>query len=216
MKSYTILVEARGAPRMSRNSHWKNKDGTFKQPGIQKWFETASTMRLQVTGDNVAKIPLVDQEQVVGIAATVFLPVKESWPDKKKRELYGRLHVGTPDTDNILKGICDALFDEDKQIAIMLCIKRYCEIGKVPCIKLDLIEKNDIDNDGLQIIIRNYFPTPSSYVSPEQTDGRAGNSQQENNILGEGANEDIRDERPAGPHGNNSGSTEAVGYAHGV
>lgn len=46
-----------------------------------------------------------------------FVPVPRSWSKKKKAAYHLKLHMGRPDVDNMLKGVFDSLFSEDKYIA---------------------------------------------------------------------------------------------------
>jgi Holliday junction resolvase RusA-like endonuclease len=59
-----------------------------------------------------------------------FLPMAESWSKKKKAACLGKRQRLKPDWDNIGKGICDALFDEDSCIAVGICEKFWCNIGR--------------------------------------------------------------------------------------
>lgn len=40
---------------------------------------------------------------------TCFIPMPDSWSEKKKRTMDGQRHTQKPDRDNLEKGVCDAL-----------------------------------------------------------------------------------------------------------
>jgi len=44
------------------------------------------------------------------------LPMPNSWSEKRKRESEGKPHQSRPDLDNLVKGVLDALLDEDSLV----------------------------------------------------------------------------------------------------
>lgn len=48
--------------------------------------------------------------------AIFFIAMPNSWPKRKKAEMAGRQHEQTPDDDNLMKALKDALLDEDSHI----------------------------------------------------------------------------------------------------
>jgi len=69
----------------------------------------------------------------VAIRVFAMMPIAKSWPNREKdAALAGtKFHMGTPDTDNILKAVLDAfngiVFADDKQVVRHYCHKEYGE-----------------------------------------------------------------------------------------
>lgn len=59
-----------------------------------------------------------------GQSITFILPFPKSYSDKKKRELDGQPHTLKPDTDNLLKSLLDALYQNDAHIWHIAEIKK--------------------------------------------------------------------------------------------
>ena len=63
----------------------------------------------------------------------------------KTGKKHGLPHVCTPDTDNLIKAVCDAgneiLWADDSQIYGMKVMKHYTPTGKLPGIDLWMIER---------------------------------------------------------------------------
>lgn len=121
--SFSVLAEPVPAPRQTRSDRWN------KRPCVERYRAWCDEVRLACTGNPLQKIAA---ETVIGIYCFFHLPVPESWPEKKKQEHYGKLHRGKPDADNLTKGVADALFGEDKAVAIMQGVKFYVEKGDSP------------------------------------------------------------------------------------
>ena len=52
-----------------------------------------------------------------GASIKFFIPVPKTWKKYKKEQMHLRFHMGRPDIDNMIKGVFDSLFSEDKHIA---------------------------------------------------------------------------------------------------
>ena len=61
----------------------------------------------------------------IGASITFFIPVPNSWSNKKKKLYHGRFHQSKPDIDNLQKAFLDSLMAEDKQIAHLEVQKRW-------------------------------------------------------------------------------------------
>lgn len=74
------------------------------------------------------KTPL---EGPIRLTVKFLMPVPMSLSKRKKLALYGRPHTKKPDTDNLVKAICDALngrvFKDDSQIFSIHCEKFYTD-----------------------------------------------------------------------------------------
>lgn len=68
---------------------------------------------------------------VHGSHVTFILPMPESWSKKKKEEMNGSAHQTKPDLDNLLKGLGDAIFNDDSVIWDIHATKRWGIDGKI-------------------------------------------------------------------------------------
>jgi hypothetical protein len=110
-------------PRQTRSDRWKER------PVVLRYRAWADLVRAEVTGDPTKKL---NGEDFFGIVAFFHCPIPGSWSAVEKAAHAGRLHRGRGDTDNRIKGLLDALFDEDKYITIHHGFKFWCEEGSVP------------------------------------------------------------------------------------
>ena len=82
----------------------------------------------------------------IKITLTFYMPIPKSTSNKKKAQmaLNEIKHIKRPDTDNMVKGITDAIngiaYKDDSQITTIYANKRY---GELPGTELKIIE--DID-----------------------------------------------------------------------
>ena len=51
-----------------------------------------------------------------GSKVTFVVPMPRSWSKVKKRDMNNKPHQSTPDVDNLLKGLMDAVFDDDSVV----------------------------------------------------------------------------------------------------
>ena len=85
-------------------------------------------------------------DSAIKIYLTFYMPIPKSSSKKKIAQMIVNeiKHVKRPDTDNMVKGITDAInglaYKDDSQITTIFANKRY---GKLPGIELKIIE--DVD-----------------------------------------------------------------------
>lgn len=60
-----------------------------------------------------------------------YLSMPKSWSKKKRDLMKGQAHQETPDLDNLLKAVNDALLPQDKIIYRVEASKWWAEIGKI-------------------------------------------------------------------------------------
>lgn len=74
-------------------------------------------------------------------------PIPTSWPKYKQREAVGKWHIEPKDTDNICKAVADScngvIYDDDKQIAVLVGAKKY---GTEPEVKVTVCELSEVKN----------------------------------------------------------------------
>lgn len=85
-------------PRMTQCDKWGKRDV------VQRYWAFKKEVRAL----------RIDVENGDGIQFTI--PMPESWSKKKKREMEGQPHQQTPDIDNLLKALLDAIYDDDCHI----------------------------------------------------------------------------------------------------
>jgi len=66
-----------------------------------------------------------------GCHVIFILPMPKSWSDKKKKELDGKPHQQTPDVDNLLKSLLDAIYTDDCGVWAVMVEKRWGRSGKI-------------------------------------------------------------------------------------
>lgn len=120
--SFSILGIPVPKPRMTQADRWKKRDC------VERYRAWCDLCRLEATGNPSARIAF----PVFGIMAFFHLPVPESYSNTKKALLAGTLHDQKPDSDNLCKGLLDALFSEDKAVACIQAIKLWCVEGEEP------------------------------------------------------------------------------------
>lgn len=83
-------------------------------------------------------------ESPVSLNMSVYVPLPNSWSQKRKNELLDKPVTTKPDLDNYLKFYLDVLngiaYKDDKQVAEVFCQKLY---GKEACVKVQISEKTD-------------------------------------------------------------------------
>lgn len=89
-----------GKPRMVRSDVWR------KRPAVLSYWAYADDLRLQARQKQF-NFPLD------GCHIRFLISMPESWSKRKRRELENQPHQQKPDIDNLVKGVMDALLDDD-------------------------------------------------------------------------------------------------------
>lgn len=116
-KAYEFGVIPMGKPRMTQRDKW------MRRPTIVRWYEYKD--KLQLLG-NVQEFKL---PQVLNV--TFYIPVSNSWSEKKKQLMIGKPHLLKPDIDNLLKGIMDTFSDKDEYVYEVHARKLWSLEGKI-------------------------------------------------------------------------------------
>ena len=89
-------------PRMSRADKWK------KRQCVVNYFAFRDMVRQEISSIYFGKH--------MGFELDIVFLVKmpKSWSKKKRTTMSGKPHQQTPDIDNYIKGLFDALYKEDK------------------------------------------------------------------------------------------------------
>lgn len=90
-----------------------------------KWQERPRVIAYRAWADAVRDAAPELPENPGTLSVVAYLALPESWSQKKKAAHRGRPHASKPDSSNIIKGIEDALFSEDKTIYRISLEKRW-------------------------------------------------------------------------------------------
>lgn len=99
--TFTFNVTPVGKPRMTQRDKWKGRDCVLNYYAFKDQINLLA---------NVQKFKLPDQYIV-----HFYLPMPESWSQKKKFVMQGEPHQVKPDKDNLEKALMDSLRPGDDQ-----------------------------------------------------------------------------------------------------
>lgn len=101
-------------PRMTRADVWQ------KRPAVVKYRAFCDACR-------AAELTVPES----GSTVLFFIPMPESWSKKKKIMLDNTPHRQTPDVDNLLKAVLDAIYVNDCCVWNIHVIKRWAYTGAI-------------------------------------------------------------------------------------
>lgn len=100
-------------PRMTKSDEWK------RRPIVMRYRAFKDEVRLKS----------VEIPQPCKIVFNIKMP--KSWSKKKKLAHIGKPHKQTPDIDNLLKGLMDAIYEDDAHIWAVLAIKQWSDVPSI-------------------------------------------------------------------------------------
>lgn len=109
---YDIIPCAK--PRMTQKDKWSRRPATENY-----WFFK----------DEVKKLGLHLPES--GAHIIFMMPMPKSWSKKKKLKMVGTPHKQVPDLDNLIKGLGDAVYQDDSCISDISASKIWAEKGMI-------------------------------------------------------------------------------------
>lgn len=104
---------------------------------LDKWKKRDCVMRYWEFKDEVKRHKVVFPEYKAHV--TFHMPMPKSWSKKKKLNLDGQGHKSTPDLDNLLKALFDALFINDSHLWDYRATKVWAYTGAI----IVVAEKNN-------------------------------------------------------------------------
>lgn len=114
-------------PRMTRRDQFLTQKRSFRNEAdakraayLQRYFDWCNAVRLQAN----LREPLV-LTQATRITVRLFLPMPGNWSLKQRTSQIGAPHLVKPDADNFLKGLVDALVQNDQMIYQQHVEKRW-------------------------------------------------------------------------------------------
>lgn len=108
-------IEPNTKPRMTRADKWKQR------PCVVQYRNFCDNLRKKA-GD----FKLSGSYRIV-----FFISMPKSWSKKKRDLMRGQPHQETPDLDNLLKAVNDALLEQDKIIFQIGASKWWDDDGKI-------------------------------------------------------------------------------------
>lgn len=112
--SAVYAVDPVGKPRMSQRDRWK------RRPVVERYWAFRDQVRLMGI-----------QVPPAGAHVTFVIPMPRSWSKRRRAEMAWQPHQQTPDADNLLKGLLDAVYDNDAGVWDARVTKVWGEQGMV-------------------------------------------------------------------------------------
>ena len=103
-----------GKPRQTRSDKWRKRD---------------VVMRYRTFCDEIRLNKVTMPE--AGGHITFVVPMPKSWSQKKRAAMNGRAHQQKPDSDNMIKALMDALFEDDAHIWDFRVTKVWGKSGQI-------------------------------------------------------------------------------------
>lgn len=108
------FIEPCAKPRMTQRDKWHKRKCV-----VDYWaFKKECQLKLISVPESGAEI-------------TFHIPMTKSWPKKKKDQMRGKPHQQKPDIDNYLKGLLDAVLDEDCKVWDVRARKLWSDEGMI-------------------------------------------------------------------------------------
>lgn len=102
-----------GKPRMTQRDKWE------KRPATQKYWYFKDACKEQ-------GVEIRDEAKI-----TFALPMPKSWSEKKRGQMHLTPHRQKPDIDNLIKGIFDAVLEDDSVISQIHARKIWAPNGYI-------------------------------------------------------------------------------------
>jgi Holliday junction resolvase RusA-like endonuclease len=128
----SVDVAPQCKPRMTQQDKWRKRPAVVRYNGFKKEF----VLKCRQKG-------VTDLPEVFGVI--FHIPMPESWSKKKKREMNGRPHQQTPDLDNLIKAVKDALASDDSHVYKYPHAEKRWSLE--PSITLIIFDENKEDKD---------------------------------------------------------------------
>lgn len=119
-KTYILDVTPCPKPRMTRRDKWKHR------PIVDRYYAFKDELRFKA--NKLGLNTLTDKLKI-----EFFIPMPDSWSEKKKKEMALKPHQikRRNDTDNLEKSVLDAFTKEDGEIWHLTGIKMWDYKGKI-------------------------------------------------------------------------------------
>lgn len=112
-----VIINPMGAVRQTRADAWK------KRPVVVRYWQYKAELRRLLPEYTIP---------ACGLSLQFHLKMPDSWSKKKRGEMNGKPHQQKPDIDNLVKGVLDALCEDDEYIwHLGSMAKFWAEEGKI-------------------------------------------------------------------------------------
>lgn len=119
---------------MTQRDRWQERKPVIK---YRAWCDEARKAA------GLAEMQKIEADGFFGVIAFAHFRMPKSYSQKKRDELAGRMCGMKPDVDNILKALCDALFENDERIVLMQCFKYWAYDDEDPRVDVFLLPKDE-------------------------------------------------------------------------
>lgn len=113
MPSIAYLINPIAKPRMT------NADRRIPRPAVTRYW----TFKAQIQALEVEILPECHIQ--------FYVEMPKSWSKKKRLEHFGKPHQQTPDIDNLIKALFDAVLVDDKHIWSISATKMWADQGSI-------------------------------------------------------------------------------------
>ena len=105
-----LNVEQFAKPRMTQRDRWA------KRQIVKDYFAFRDTVKQEI--ERLLALQNNDDKKKSWEELDIgfFIPMPKSWSKKKRSEMAGTPHKQRPDLDNYIKGLLDALLEEDCKV----------------------------------------------------------------------------------------------------
>ena len=117
MKKTVFSIDPIGKPRLVRSDIWSGR------PAVARWY----TYKDELVSQARKKRYEVPDELMI----MFYLPMTDSWSEKKKKAHKNKPHQQKPDIDNLLKAFLDALVEDDSKIYKVAAKKMWATKGSI-------------------------------------------------------------------------------------
>ena len=112
----TITIDPIGKPRQTQRDKWKQR------PVVMRYRAFCDTVRAHFGGR---------LEDIHGITIKFYIPMADSWSNKKKGKMVGTQHRQKPDIDNLAKSFMDAILKDDSCVSQLSAEKVWASTGSI-------------------------------------------------------------------------------------
>lgn len=109
---YILPQAAMGKPTMTRADAWKQRDCVLR---YRAWCDALRRV--------IPNPPPAETVNTLWVTARFAMP--DQWGKKRKAATLETLRRIKPDGDNILKSICDALWDQDQKLGDIFISRKW-------------------------------------------------------------------------------------------
>ncbi len=124
VSGFHVDLPALGKPRMTQSDKWK------KRKCVMDYRHWCDQLR--------EACPSPPPAEMIGtVEVQAYFKMPDSWSAKKKTRMDGEYMRSKPDGDNVLKGVCDALWGDDHRLGDQIVRRRWARTD-LTCVTFSL------------------------------------------------------------------------------